>query len=252
MEAALTAKARGHEVVLFEKEAALGGQLFHSDYISFKWPIQDYKNWLARQLIKHQVEVRLNTRATPDMITAERFDAIILALGAVPKTLNIPGGERAYNPIQVIGHESELGHQVVVIGGAETGAETAMYLAENGHRVTLLTRQDTLAPDCDRIHYREYMLQHWGELERSGKAELITNAYTREILPGKVIYTSADGKEYAAPYDSVVTSAGMASRQDEAIALCGAAPEFYIVGDCQRVSNLQNAVRSGYAAASHI
>ena len=252
MEAALTAKNRGHEVVLFEKENFLGGQLFHSDYISFKWPIQDYKNWMAKQLQKNGVEIRLNTIATPAAIEAEGFDAAVLALGAVPKKLRIPGSELAYNPIEVIGHEDMLKENVVVIGGAETGAETAMYLAENGHKVTLLTRQDTLSPDCDRIHYREYMLQHWATLEEQGKAVLITGAYTNEIQTDKVIYRDADGTVHEAPCESVVTSAGMVPRQDDAIAFSNVISECYVVGDCSTVSNLQHAIRSGYAAACHI
>ena len=252
MKAALTARNRGHEVVLFEKESFLGGQLFHSDHISFKWPIQDYKNWMAMQLQKNGVEVRLNTVATPAAIEAEGFDAAILALGAEPKKLGVPGGELAYNPLEVIGHEEMLKENVVVIGGAETGAETAMYLAETGHKVTLLTRQDTLAPDCDRIHYREYMLRHWESLEVQGKAVLITGAFTREIQSDKVIYLDADGAVHEIPYESVVASAGMAPRQDEALAFSNVISECYVVGDCSTVSNLQHAVRTGFAAASHI
>ena len=60
--------------------------------------------------------------------------------------------------MDVYGHEAELGHHVVVVGGAETGVETALYLERCGHQVTVLSRQKEIAPDCDRIHYREVVL----------------------------------------------------------------------------------------------
>lgn len=40
MRAAIMAAEQGHQVTLFEKTDYLGGQLRHSDYVSFKWPLR--------------------------------------------------------------------------------------------------------------------------------------------------------------------------------------------------------------------
>ena len=55
--------------------------------------------------------------------------------------------------VDVYGHEAELPHEIVVIGGSETGVETAMDLAEKGHKVTVLCRQKSLASDAPHAHY---------------------------------------------------------------------------------------------------
>ena len=118
MKAALTAAERGHKVTLFEAQDHLGGQLIHADYMSFKIPLRRYKEYLIRQVGEAGVEVRLNTKATPEMLNAGGYDAVIAACGSTPKKLDIPGtgNENVYAPIDVFGHEDELGENILVIG----------------------------------------------------------------------------------------------------------------------------------------
>lgn len=88
-------------------------------------------------------------------------------------------------PIDVYGQEQELGHRVVVIGGGEIGAETGLYLAESGHEVTLLTRQDRVAPDATCTHYREMFEERW---EAETHFTYITEAATQAITDETVVY----------------------------------------------------------------
>ena len=97
---------------------------------------------------------------------AEGCDAIVAAMGATPKFPAISGlldesGKPVagvYNPIEVYGREQELGRNVVVIGGGEIGMETAMYLAENGHEVTILSRQRKFAAEAGHPGFRKVWL----------------------------------------------------------------------------------------------
>ena len=163
MEAALTARDRGHQVTLFEATDALGGQLRHADYPEFKWPLRNFRDYMIRQVLKSNIDLHLGEAATPELIRAGGYDAVILALGALPARPPIPGaeGENVWMPIDVYGHEGELGRKVTVIGGGEIGAETGLYLAECGHQVTLLTRQDRVAPNATCTHYREMFEERW-------------------------------------------------------------------------------------------
>lgn len=142
MEAAIYTAQRGHQVVLFEQAAVLGGQLIHGDYASFKWPIKRFKEYLITQMKKQGVEIRLGVKATPEDIRKENFDAVIAANGSKPTLPKLAGTENTKYRfcIDVFGHEKEMGKRVVIVGGSETGVETAMYLAETGHDVTVLTR----------------------------------------------------------------------------------------------------------------
>ena len=50
MYAAMLLADRGHDVVLYEKNSKLGGQLRHADIVSFKWPMAGWITWLGNQL----------------------------------------------------------------------------------------------------------------------------------------------------------------------------------------------------------
>lgn len=252
MQAALTAAQRGHQVTLFEKTDYLGGQLMHADHISFKWPLAEFRKWLIFQLEKNGVDIRLNTSVKPEELEAEGFDAVFVGIGSEPNKLPIPGVDNAnvYNPLQVFGHEDELPHNIVVVGCAETGLETAIHLTERGHEVTVLSRQDTIAPDCDRIHYREYMVEKWESL--SEHLHFILEASTKELREDGVVYQDKTGQQHVVPAEAVVVSGGMRAKAAEAMAFYGCAKEFVVIGDCYEVRNMQTALRSGYAAACNL
>lgn len=251
MEAAIIAAKRGHKVTLYEKNYFLGGQLRHADYTSFKWPLRDFKDYLIRQVAKAGVEVLLSTEATPEMIKAKGYDAIMVATGAEPNVPDIPGahGNNVWMPIDVYGHEKELGESVVVVGGSEIGVETGMYLAENGHKVTVLTRQEELATDATAIHYIEQFTDAWEALETFS---FITEATTTGISKGKVNYTDAKGKEKTVKADSVVISGGMNPRQEEALKFYGSADQFFVIGDCNSGGSVLKCMRSAFSTASQL
>lgn len=88
-------------------------------------------------------------------------DAMILATGAVPRTLNIPG-ERELTGRGVSYCAScdgffYRGREIYVVGGGNSAGEEALHLAQLGSRVTLLVRRDRLA--CDSV-IRQRLLRH--------------------------------------------------------------------------------------------
>ena len=230
MKAALTACERGHEVTLFEKSDKLGGQLLHSDYMSFKWHLKDYKDYLIRKLGESSVDVRLNTTATREIVEQGHYDAVIAACGSVGKTGPVPGadGKNVWKPMDIYGRESELGANVVVIGGASIGTETALYLAQQGINVTLLTRQDRIAYD-NTAHGRDTLLN---TIDANENLTVIKKAATQRIDAASVCYADENGTEHTIPCDSVVFSAGRAPLIDECMQFAGLTPKFFIVGDC--------------------
>lgn len=281
MRAALVLRQRGHQVTLFEKEGVLGGQLIHADYASFKWPLKKYKDWLIMQMEKQQVTVKLNCAPTPDEISAEEFDAVIAATGAVPKKPGIPGDDASeiWNPIDVFGHEKELGRRVVVVGGSETGVETALYLCEHGHEVTVLSRQKKLASDANQIHYVSSLRTYYSQQKNFSYC---VNAVTTEVAPDHVTFTvkkpsapkpmpgmpgmpmmpmpGGRGKEsaypedgtYTIPCDSVVVCGGVQGETNVALSYSGCAPQFFIIGDCNEPGRVYQCTRMAYAAANQI
>ncbi len=249
MRAALYCAERGHDVTLYEKTDYLGGQLKHADYFKFKWPLRRYRLWLVAQLSKKGVKVVLNTKATPEMLKPVGYDAALIAIGAIPKKPPVKGVEKAISHFAVWGRADQLGQKVVVIGGSESGCETAMYLAEEGIDATVLTRSAVLAPDTTPIHYRQDFTNYHTKLE---KFHAIKRAAATEVGDGWVRYVDQDGAEHIIECDTVVALGGMRALQDEAMAFYGAAERVIMIGDCYEVGNIQRCNRSAYAAAHQI
>lgn len=268
--AALYAARLGHEVTLYEKTDTLGGQLFHSEYFSFKWPVWEYRNWLVSQLDKSGVNVRMNTAPTPEQIEAEGYYAVIAALGATARIPDGIEGLREENGalragvmtcLDAIPREKELGKRVVIVGGSEVAMETAMFLCENGHEVTVLTRQKELGHNASKLHY---ITMAWVKHNPDGTAEEspawerysnlrgIVNATTTRIGDGTVQYRDENGQEHSIEADSVLLSGGMTPLTEEAMAFAGRSPKFFAVGDCNFAGNLQVCNEQAYATAMNI
>lgn len=250
MYAAITAAKRGHCVTLFEKEAVLGGQLSHADYASFKWPLADYKNWLIHQVYKNGVTVELNSTASRE--TLQKFDEAIIAVGARFERPGIPGddGENVVMATDVYGKAQGLPEKIVVIGGSETGVETGMYLAENGHSVTVLCRKERLADDASIPHYRAMVEEYWNKLDTFSGITGV-QSYIR-IEPDGVVYLDANGKQSKVAADCVVLATGAKPNTSDAAALYGGARNTVYIGDCQQIGNVHYAVLTGFSAATQI
>ena len=250
MKAALVAAEKGHQVTLYEASDKLGGQLCHSDVVSFKWPIRDHKDYLIRQLDQKGVTVCLGNRVTPEAITAAGFDAVIAAVGAKAILPDIPGKDRSIvkKPDEIYGIEETLGQKILVVGGSSTGVETALHLAQKGKDVVVLTRKQKPADDVDYVHYYENIEKLWKSLPNFS---CIPNANTLEVLENGVTYClKSDEEPRTLEADTVILCGGVAPQQDEAMAFFDAAPEFFIVGDCSGTGNIQQCFRTAYAAAS--
>lgn len=265
MRASLYAVEKGHSVTLFEKTNQLGGQLFHSDYFSFKWPVRDYKNWLIDQIQKSAVEIRMSTEPTPEGLKEEGYDVILAATGAVNSVpFSIDGlrnedgsvKETTKTCLDILGHEKSLGKHVIICGGSEVAVETAMYLCENGHDVTILTRQKEIGHNCSKLHY---ITCAWIKRNPDGTAtespaweqyenlKGIVNVHTHKVDGGTVWYEDANGKEHSITGDNVIICGGMHPLMDEAMKYAGISNRFYAIGDCNGAGNLQKCNEEAYA-----
>ena len=255
MYAAMLLRDRGHQVVLFEKNETLGGQLIHADYADFKWTIQHFKDWEIRQCQKKGVVFRLGCQPTVAELQAENFDTVVAALGGAPFIPNIPGltredgslAENVFTPISVYGNLEQLGQRVAIIGGSEIGCETGMYVAESGRQVTVFTRQNQLAPSAQRVHYGLPALGYHGLRQK-------LCCTTTKVENGLLHYTNFRGDQKTLEFDSVIISGGVHPQTEAALRYYGSAPEFYIAGDCagDGEGSVQKALRSAYGIAIQI
>lgn len=134
MQAALTAAQHGFVTTLFEASDRLGGQLKHGDGIDFKNFLNQYRDWLVRQVTKANIDIRLNTKATREMVAKENPDVVVVAVGADPIIPDIPGVTLPHviPATETTVRRDEIGQNVVVIGGGMVGCECALELGRAG------------------------------------------------------------------------------------------------------------------------
>lgn len=251
MKAAITAFDRGHEVTLFEKNAYLGGALDFSKYVEFKYALCSYKDYLIAQVEKRGIHVELNTEAEPQMLNG-KYDAVIIAVGAEPLMLPLPGFNRENGIVatQAYGHEEELGQTVIVIGGGQVGCETALHLADKGIKVSIIEMQESLCPEASKTCADEIRIL----LEENENFTAILGAKCKSIEKGSVCYYDADGTEKTAKADSIIFAAGMKAKTDLADSFvfdCDV-PEWTMVGDCIRARTVEEATAEAYNAAMEL
>lgn len=251
MEAALLASKRGHDVTLYEKTERLGGVINATRGVDIKWTLVKFADYMAGQIAKSAVNVRLNTPADPELLKTEGYDEVIVAIGAEPAYPPIPGirGENVIPAIELTGREDEVSHDVVVVGGGEIGVEMGLHLAKHGHAVTLLEMGPVLSPESVPVHFRSLFEKAW-ETQEGFTYHL--NARVTGITPEGVTYTDAGGVTHTIRAGSVVLAAGMRAKSEEAMAFMDGTVRTHMIGDCQKVGCVQSAMRAAYALANNI
>ncbi len=92
MEAARRLSLRGHRVTLLEQSDRLGGTVQFAS-IAYE-PNERILKWLKRQIAQSAVHVRLNTRATPQLLKSMAVEEVVVATGAVREMPPIPGADQ--------------------------------------------------------------------------------------------------------------------------------------------------------------
>lgn len=255
LEAARRCAENGDSVVLFEKERELGGSLIPAGANSLKGDIARYAAWSVRTAQRTPgVDIRLGVAATPELVRAEKPDALIIAVGAEPIIPKIPGIDRENVCLATdidLG-KKKAGRRVVLIGAGLTGTETAVALAREEHDVTLVDMRSLEEIDGRGAAARGVVGLLRKMASESG-VRTLTGLTAREITEEGLVVSSSDGQTQLFPADTVVLSMGVRPRTAVAEQFAGCAPEVYFVGDCGRQNgNITSAVRDAFFAAMNI
>lgn len=246
MVAALSAARRGHEVILMEKTGELGGQLHYARHVWFKKDMERYRAYLERQVRKADIDLRLNTLATPKRVYALGPDAVIVAIGAESLIPRIPGVDlpHVHAALDIFGNEQVLGKKVAVIGGGLVGCETALHLAHEGREVVIVEMADIMAPDgiyTERLHTLQMM-------DENPAITICTSTTCMAILPNGIMARDKEGAERLIEADSVVLCAGMKSLAEQRDDYENVAFDVISVGDCLKVGTVSSASSTGFDA----
>ena len=244
MRAAITASQKGHEVVLFEATSELGGLIKVSEYDEYKRHLKYYKDYLINQMKKSNVKVRLNTKATPEIVAAEKPDQLILAMGSLPVTPKIKGVEYAHQIIDIYSRIDEIGKKVVIIGGGLVGSELAASLAIKNHDVTIVEMTADIArDDVNTFKLRDY-------LEGMQNVTLMPETNCREITRNSVIVAGKDGIEKEIQTDIVILCVGFRSNNENITPFFSITPKVSMIGDLRRPATIRECEEEGFFSVS--
>lgn len=231
MMAAQTLTERGHQVVLFEAQDHLGGHLPNISCLPFKDDLKQYCEWDVRTTLACGADVRLSTKATPELILAEKPDVLVLATGSVLLTPPVPGidGKNVADVVSVDSGKVKTGRKVVVCGGGMSGLECALGLAMDGKEVTVVDMVPVDRFAGEIVFFTRNMLME--ELQKHG-VRLVGDSKVEAITEKGVETIDRNWKKVLYEADTVVTAFGLKPNTEDFDTLTRLVPETYIVGDC--------------------
>ena len=243
IQAALTAAARGHSVILAEQSGSLSGRVPEAGAADYKPELRRYAAWLERTLRASAVDVRLNTRADAAFVREIGPDVLFLAGGAGTRTMDIPGAERMISFEAVLDGTAELGDRVLIIGSGLSACETAYKLCQAGKDVTILSR------GADILRQTSVVYRHAAVAKiKSTGVTILTGVEAAAVTENGVLLTNGTALEG----DSVLLAIGLAAEHSLWNEVYGDVPEVYAIGDYREPRKIFDAVNEAYHIAEEL
>ncbi|NVM20734.1 MAG: FAD-dependent oxidoreductase [Desulfobacterales bacterium] len=249
IQAAIIAAQRGHDVELWEKDAALGGQARLAGLAPFKEEMSELLRYLRHSLSKTQVRVCLERRAEVSDIVDLSPDVVIVATGSRAGRPAIAGAESdmVCDVRQIYEQKIAPGRKIVIIGGGDTGCETADWLAGPEKELTVVEMLPQVLSKMKKIP-RERLLSRLSEK----RVTILTETQVASIEKNSVRLKNKDEKELALEADQVILAVCPEPENSLLTDLRGKIKEVIGVGDAACVGNLGSALRSATESALRI
>jgi 2,4-dienoyl-CoA reductase-like NADH-dependent reductase (Old Yellow Enzyme family)/thioredoxin reductase len=246
---------RGHDVTLYEKTGKIGGTLNYAALPYFKKDMADYLKYLQVQAAKAPARILLNTECTKEILDKEKYDAVIIAIGADPIIPKLPGIDKPHVhwAPHADAHEVPCGEKVVIVGAGAVGIEAAIDLKKEGKDVTVIEMLDG---------YQSLNASASGGFDdlmaiiKDLNIPILLSTKLAEVTDNSVICTDLKtGASKTIPADTVLLAMGVKPRVKAADELRHSCPEtsVFLAGDCLYVgNNIASATRSALLAAAYI
>ncbi len=241
MEVARVATMRGHKCTIYEKTNKLGGVFIPAAAPDFKEADKKLLEWYRKQIADMGIEVKFGTQVTD--IAALDADEVVVATGAKPRKLNIPGFDKAIEAVDFL-NGAKVGEKVVIIGGGSTGCEIAMQLFNDGKKPEIVeSMQDLMVTNklslANSSFLRDFM--------KSNKIPVHLLSKCKQIDSDGVIIVDENGKETKLACDSVISAVGYVPAP-----AFKASKHVHIVGDALSVGSLRTVIWRAWDVAEKL
>ncbi len=160
LEAARVAGERGHRVTILEAAGEAGGQLRLAAHNPRRRELIGIVDWRLAQCQRLGVELRYNTVADADLVTALEPDVVVIATGGLPQNTSFTeGAELAVSSWEIISGEVKPAEDVLVFddNGAHPGLSAAERIANSGSKLEIVSPERLFAPETGGLNLVPYM-----------------------------------------------------------------------------------------------
>lgn len=248
-EAARVLAIRGHKPQLFEAKELLGGNVIPGGAPDFKEDDHLLIKWYENELKRLEVPVTLNHKVTAQEVLNGNYDSVIVATGSTPKLFSLGDDEHVHAAETILTGKKTVGDNVTVVGGGLVGCETALWLAQNGKKVTIVEALGKLlALNGPLCHANSEMLE---ALIPFNGIDVITNAKVESFKNGVLKANTSEGvKEIAA--DDVILCVGYREENSLYKELEFEVADLHLLGDARKVANIMYAIWDAFEVANNL
>lgn len=218
-------------------------------------------DYLAGQVNKVGVEVRLSQEATVDDILGLNADVVIVATGSTPtRSLSSPirpmvvpaaDSDRVLTIWEVLLEQREVGQSVLVVDeeGHHPAMNVAEFLAEKGKKVEVVTSMQHVANQLF-LNLETPLLMP----RLVSKGVTLTPYTVVTAVDGRTVTLTGmtGGGERKVEVDTIVAVTGRRPVDELYFALKGKVPELYRVGDCLAPRYTDQAIHEGHVVGRGI
>ncbi|MFC1869313.1 FAD-dependent oxidoreductase [Thermodesulfobacteriota bacterium] len=247
MEAAIILAERGHEVSLYERSDRLGGQW--NIVAGIKPQVSSLTRYLNRRLEATGVKLFLNTEVNAQFIQELNPDIVVIATGAGQIVPDISGidNKNVVMAWDVLLDRIDVGDEVVVIGGRLVGSDTALFLAKQGKKVSLVDQIGILADvgRLTKLTLKEELVKHGVYMYPHSPVDSITGRGVNIVSDGEIMFLRAN---------SIVIAAGSKPENLIVRELEELLPdlEMRMIGDCVGPRDALAAIHEGFKAGNEL
>ena len=245
LEAARVLAVKGHTVTLVEKSDRLGGQINLASMPPRKSEILRGVKYYEKVLPQLHVDIRMNTVMSNEELNG--YDEVVIAAGAHNMDLPMPVENSNVVSAWDVLNGKEVTGKCVILGGGLVGAETAEYLANKGHEVTIVEMMERIAAQESQT-VLPLMMKDFAE----HNVQQMTNTKVASISNNTVkAVNTKDNTEIEIKADTIVAALG--SRKN-VMDVTGITKPVHYVGDCsgERTADIASAIRTAYHTANAI
>lgn len=244
MEAALVLKKRGHIPTILEKTNRLGGVFSAAAALPFNGKCRELLDWYIREIRRNEITVLYGTEVN-DLCVFTDYDAIIVATGAVPRLLPIPGFRYTMRITEFLNTDNISKYdRVVFLGGGASACEAAYALVLQGKHPVIVESSSALMSQHQVSFSSSSFLRDY--LKYANVPVYLCSRITA-IDQGSVTVKTNNESVINIPCDLVVNASGFIPSPAG-----NPGKNIYRVGWCSEIGDLRSVIISAWIAAMNI